>query len=298
MGQNLIIARNDDKPFWIKYILRRIKNNKNFLLLCCGETGSGKSYGALRLGEVLAKEQGKKPSAVHLVFAAKDFMNKINSGEMKRGDILIFDEAGVGLPSREWHNISNKMLNYVLQTFRFMGLIVIFTTPDISYIDSQARKLFHGYWQTTGIDHKKKLCYFKCFIVQNNSFVNKTYYKYLKVVYKGNLITIDKLPLRLPSKKIIDEYEAKKTIFAEWLNKGAEIGIRTLSKEIVYEKTLTDFQKKVYDLNQIGKLGIEIADELGVKPQAISNTLQLIKSKGYIVNKPSKKGKTGGYRSE
>ena len=50
------------------------KRNKNFVMLFVGQTGSGKSYSALRLAEMLDDTFDIN----RVKFKAKDFMNTIN----------------------------------------------------------------------------------------------------------------------------------------------------------------------------------------------------------------------------
>ena len=63
------------EPVLIQYIRDRVeKRNKNFVMLFVGATGSGKSYSALRLAEMLDKTFDIE----RVKFKAKDFMNCIN----------------------------------------------------------------------------------------------------------------------------------------------------------------------------------------------------------------------------
>ena len=142
-----------DEGIFVDLFRRRIRNNKNCLVIFTGDTGSGKSYGALRFAEKLDPEFNEK----RIVFTPDKFLEIIrHDKELHSGNVIIFDEAGVGMASREWYSIQNKILSYVLQTFRFKNLIVIFTVPDFTYIDSQARKLFHFYFETSKILKKSK----------------------------------------------------------------------------------------------------------------------------------------------
>lgn len=202
------------------YIKNRLKNNKNFLDCICGETGSGKSYAALKLGELLDPDFNINKVCLH----AKKFMWAVQT--FKSGSVIVMDEAGVGMPSREWMSLSNRLLNYVLQTFRHKNLIVLFTTPDFNMIDSQARKLFHYYMQTTSIDRRYNICYLKPLLIQNNPQLSKIYYKYLRASMNGERLIIKRLGLGLPSKELIEQYERKKKEFTDWLNKGVSASIK------------------------------------------------------------------------
>lgn len=201
-----------------KYFIRRTKNrmifqNKNWIGLTCGGTGSGKSYSALTIAYQLCGNR------LRYVFSAKDFMILLNNPEdLQRGDIIMFDEAGVGLGARDWNSVQNKLFGSILQTFRNMNVGVIFTTPDLSYIDVQARKLLHNYMETVGIDTEKKLAVIKVYDVQNNSRYGKIYYKHPRYLTRGGVRQLKFIAVTLPPEKIVKEYEAAKSRFTKQLN--------------------------------------------------------------------------------
>jgi len=138
---------------------------------------------------------------------------------LKKGDFLIFDEAGVGISSRDWYSIQNKLLGCVLQTFRNMNIGVIFTTPNLSFIDIQARKLFHYYLETDHIDFKRELAYLRTYELQHNSLLGKDYHKHPVCLDEHNrVITIQSIAVPKPRPDLIKEYEDAKTEFTKKLN--------------------------------------------------------------------------------
>lgn len=199
----------------MEWIHNRIhKHNKNFLCVICGETGSGKSYSALRICELLDPEF----SIEQVAFSPQEFMALLNSGKLHKGNFLLVDEAGVTLPSRQWWSFTNRALNYILQTFRRENLGVIFTLPDLSMLDSQARKLFHMYIETERILPEQEQVLVKLFFCQNQPKLGKVYFKYPRLVDdKGQIIRYDGFYIGLPSEKLIKDYEEKKKVFAETL---------------------------------------------------------------------------------
>jgi len=197
---------------------RLLKKNKNWLCICCGDTGSGKSYSAIALANMIS------PRGItikrNVVFNPIQFMERINNKkDLKKGDILIFDEAGVGMSSREWYSVQNKLLGSILQTFRNLNLGVIFTTPNLSFMDVQARKLFHNYLETSTIDYKNKISYLKVYNIQHNSRLDKTYYKTPKFWINGKKINLKHLGVLKPNISLCKAYEKIKTEYTEKLNK-------------------------------------------------------------------------------
>jgi len=193
---------------------RLLNRNKNWLAIICGSTGSGKSWSALRLAELI----DPRFSIQQVCFTPQEFMKLLNSGIVKKGSCVVFDEAGVGMPSREWYSLSNRLLSYILQTFRHKNLAVIFTSPSFEFIDSQARKLFHHYFETIRIDRVGEYVILKPLAIQHNPRLAKTYYKYPE--YSNCRLT--RLKVNKPSEELIRAYENKKNLFSKKLGKDIE----------------------------------------------------------------------------
>ncbi len=198
---------------FVKRIRARWKfQNKNWLTVVCGETGSGKSYSAL----AIAHEVGE---SVYIVFSPVEFLKLLTSNKLEKGDAIVFDEAGVGMSARDWYSVQNKILGSVLQTFRHLNLVVIFTVPNLSFIDVQARKLFHNYFETANLDYKLGKAWLQVYDIQVNSRFDKIYYKSPKfigpdgVVYTMSHLVVDKIP-----DSIAGPYEEKKEAFTKKLN--------------------------------------------------------------------------------
>lgn len=262
----------------LKYIYRRVnKKDKNFQGIFCGDTGSGKSLSAISFAEKLDPNF----NADNIVFSASEFMEVINSGKLKKGACIVFDEAGVGIPAREWYNISNKLLNYVMQTYRHQNWIVLFTVPDFSFIDSGSRKLFHCYFETVKIDFRRKLCLIKPLFIQNNPRMGKFYFKYKYFWVNGKKQRITKLWIDLPSRELQKEYTKKKEKFTAWLNRGAQLGVR--QSEIVIQKELTENQQRYFDLRNQGLNNNEASERMGIHQTSGSAIKKLIEKKGYTI---------------
>lgn len=208
---------NEDNDIGLKYI-RRIRSrllykNKNWLAIICGETGSGKSYSAISLASKIGR--------VHIVFTPVDFLRLINSEKLQKGDVVVFDEAGVGMSSREWYSVQNKLLGTVLQTFRNLNIGVIFTTPNLSFIDVQARKLFHSYMETNYLDYDNGESYVKLYDIQVNSRFDKIYFKLPIFNIEGRPVKMSHLVLDKPNDKLVEYYENRKKMYTTNLNKNA-----------------------------------------------------------------------------
>ena len=127
---------------FLMQIYRRVHyNKKNFIGVITGDPGSGKSWTAVQFARWL------DPYFTHknIVYTPQQFFQRL--GEINRvGTAIIWDEAGVGLPAREWQGIVNRAIGKTLQVFRQTKagrIFLFFVTPDLSYIDKQARKLLN-----------------------------------------------------------------------------------------------------------------------------------------------------------
>jgi len=210
------------------YDLHTPKHHNFFLANGILSHNSGKSYSALSEADIIC-ERGLDVARC-LAFDATQFMEKIvNKDILQKGDIMIFDEAGVGMSSREWYSVQNKLLGSVLQTFRNLNIGVIFTTPNLGFIDVQARKLFHNYFETVYIDTRESKAYLSVYDIQHNSRYDKTFYKRPKIMNNyGRQETLKYIGVPKPRPEIIKEYERLK---GEYTTKLNERVLKELTKE-------------------------------------------------------------------
>jgi ABC-type dipeptide/oligopeptide/nickel transport system ATPase component len=195
----------------INWMIHRVKkNNQNVLGLICGQTGSGKSYAALKIAEAIDPNFNLN----NVAFTPIEFMELVNNKKIKKGSVIIWDESGVGYDARAFASRTNKLLNHIMETFRNKNLIILMTTPSLDFIDVNARKLLHIYFETVRVDRDKKLCTVKPFIVSYSPRAGKYYMKY---PYKlRNKLT--RLHIGLASKELLRAYEKRKKVFTDELN--------------------------------------------------------------------------------
>lgn len=143
--------------YWEQKLATRLRRriterNLNAIVGFFGQTGSGKSYSGFRLAELV-----DRTFDIHrIAFDVDPFLELVDSN-LPRGSGIMFDDAGLGMNSRDWQTASNRILSKVAQSFRFKGHLTIITAPDITMIDSQVRSLFHLIFQTIRKDMEHKL---------------------------------------------------------------------------------------------------------------------------------------------
>ena len=278
---DLVLQKQNEK-FWISYIRQRIKKNKNFLGFISGQTGSGKSWSSLRIAEELDPEF----KIDRCVFGGIELMNLINSGGLKRGNAIVFEEIGVEMNNRNWGSVVNKMLNYLLQTFRHRGFILIMNSPYMDFVDAGTRKLFHAELQTCGINFNKQQVRLKPQLLQYNSRMQKFYYKRLKVITPEGIIPVSFWNVSKPSDKLLEDYEQKKRQYTDNLNKRIYEELQNVQNKTERQgrsNKLTTIQQEVFDLLKQGLNLDQIAKERKRATAVIRENIRLIRQKGYTI---------------
>lgn len=223
--------------------------NKNWLAAICGDTGSGKSYSAL----ALAHEIAGKDNTVYTVFDPLELFKLADSGKLKRGDVIVADEFGVTMSARQWQSVQNILIGYLLQTFRHLNVAFIWTVPNMGFVDVQARKLLHSYFQTVHINYKTKEATLSVFDVQVNPVYDKIYYKH-PILENGNKLVHIKVPCI--SKEISEPYEERKKEFSEKLRHDA---VQSLEKAYAEKKAEKEPKRKI----DLKKIAAEVARDRG-----------------------------------
>lgn len=221
------LINNTAQP-WAAYIKGRIKNNKNFIGFVGGPTGSGKSYASLAIAELI----DPKFSIDHCVFTGAELMALVNSNKLKKGSVIVFEEAGIEMSAQSWQSIMNKMLNFLMQTFRHRNFVLILNSPFMDFVAAATRKLFHAELATQRIDFEKEMTVLKPQIIQYNSRYKKFYYKYLRVGVPGKgMGAVKTWSVPKPSADLLKAYEIKKREFTDNLNAEIQEQIINQSKK-------------------------------------------------------------------
>jgi ABC-type dipeptide/oligopeptide/nickel transport system ATPase component len=129
-------------PFFQSWYRRTHYENKNVYSVAVGQVGSGKSYTAMSIGCLLDPDF----NIDNIAFTPTEFLSAMDvaSKRKKHGQVIIFDEMGVGMASRSYMSIQNRLTSEFLQTARHLRLISIFTVPTMGFIDKQARLVVHN----------------------------------------------------------------------------------------------------------------------------------------------------------
>jgi len=288
-------------PVLMNYLKKRIENNKNWLNVTTGSPGSGKSYADLRLAELWYKYYFNEEFPIkNCCFSIETLMRRFiesEEGELRKGELLILEEAGTLINAKDFQNRINKLFNFYMQSFRCRNLLLIFNLPLMSMLDKSTRLLVHSHFVTSKIIKTKKICQIKPFFTQINQDTGKVYRKYLRVseiegkyYYKK---PVKLMTFKLPSKKLRQQYEIKKELFVKELAEKILFTITTGEK-----KPLTERQEKILEVmtKQPYKTLSEYAKIVGLEPGHFSMNLGFMERKGYNMRKFLRKSGFRGFK--
>ena len=197
----------------IQWFYHRIRKNRNVIALFVGDTGAGKSSAAIRLAERLDPDF----SAERIVFKVEDFVKLVNS-DLPRGSVIVFDDAGLGIPAREWQNLASKTFGLLTQGFRYKQILTFITVPDESFIERQSRKLVHIKFEGTDVQGlmKPKL------ISRNPFDPERPLAKYPRIRRGISEIQIKTVKFAMPSEELWHIYEQNKKEYMDNTFAGME----------------------------------------------------------------------------
>jgi hypothetical protein len=140
--------------------------------------------------------------------------------------VIVSDEAGLGMPAREWQSLFNKAIGYVLQSFRYRNLGLLITTPDASFIDAQARRLVHVYFECMGVQHGPDVVLAKPFFVEYNGRTGQTYMKYPRVTFpKAGRVVVKKIRFHKPDEDLRRAYERRRAAYMKRMYRELSEGV-------------------------------------------------------------------------
>jgi len=279
MGKAITFGGINEGEIFCKWLHSRlIEKNKNVLGAELGPTGSGKSYRDLRKAELWYKYHFKEPFPVkNICFGVGTVMKILSSGRLRKGEILIVEEAGVNLGSLDFQNKVSKMFSYVLQSFRSLNIGIFFNLPYLSMLNSQARHLLHYSFESAGIDFDNKINKCKPFFHQVAQSTGKIYKKYPIVKIKGRIRQVKRFNFSMPSKYLIESYEQMKAEYLSQLTKNFSEEIDKIESKLVQKKIPKDYEIEAYQRYLKGETQRVIAESLGKTQQSVALYIKNVK---------------------
>ena len=240
----------------ITHTMNRLKENRTELVCIVGDTGTGKSYIGLQYANEVEKRFNRTFTADHVVFNTLDFMKLVNSDSLPKGSVILYDDAGLGISSKQWWEEEVKVFGRVIQSYRYKQIITVITVPDISFIVKEARVLLSLLLQTD--PRVQGIVYPKLPIKPRNYSLERSrvYYGFPRVIYNGVKYKIDMLKFDLPPSNLIADYEAKKEshIRAYYAGFEKELEKREKKRNLGHKKNMSPNQLANLKQNKIRQL--------------------------------------------
>jgi len=218
-NNNKTQPKNTEAIILMKTIKKRFDSNKNMLIAITGPTGSGKSYASIRIGELwYMYDRPELFPAENICFSISELTQRIMDGLPPRS-MLILEEAGCLINSKDFQSKISKFFNFFMQSFRSKNIAIIFNLPVFSMMDKSTRQLVHAHFQTKFVNSRNKTCRIKPLFSQINQSTGKIYLKYLRVKQnikgRNEIVILKHLDFKLPTPDIVKDYEKRKNDFVE-----------------------------------------------------------------------------------
>lgn len=228
----------------IKQIQERLyKYNKNWLCLIVGETGSGKSYSAMSLADMIDPNF----TIENVIPNPLDFANGVIEHKFKKGSVVVLDEIGVSMNSRRSSSDFNVALSNIFQTFRRWNIGVIYTVPSGMMVDKNVRRLIHHYIVINGVIPDTQLCSAKIYKVNYNALLDRTFLELPRLEHTNGIPSIvNEIFIPAPREELQKKYEE---LDREYKQSVAEKS-RDMIKAMLSKETV--IQNKWIAKNEIG----------------------------------------------
>jgi len=154
-------VKNDPvlRAFWKRMYLK----DQNVLMVVVGQTGTCKSGSSITIADIIDRGEnnerrfiikddgdGNPTPETRVVFTAEEFTRLVQDKDLPKGSVIIWDETGVDLDNTQWFALKNRVVKYVMQTFRRRNFMVIMTVPDLPTVSIGTRRLLHAYLDMKG----------------------------------------------------------------------------------------------------------------------------------------------------
>ncbi len=281
-------------------IKRRIfLDDKDCIAAFIGERGGGKSTSAISWGWKLDRGKNNKPRFFlpdemvpeglklakgqrmpRVVFRATDFLKLISDYDLPRGSVVVLEEVGLMMDSREALTKTNRLLKKTFESIRSKNLIVFLTVPTLGSFDLGVRRSLTMLIECQGIStiNGAKYCKNRILTLQVNAKSGKIYYHALRWREQGSTF-----PKRLtwvnvskPPESILAPYVKAKELFQKdtYRNYNAELlaideylGGAVKTKVVSLEdrvKQVLEDPKKYYDYDKKRVIAAMLEIGLGV----------------------------------
>ncbi len=196
----------------------RVKD-RGAVFLVCGDIGSGKSSGAIKMAYDLDPDFGVE----RICFSVSEMLRVVEEGDfkgaLKAGSAVILDEAAGsedGADSRNALTKTNKILSYFSTISRVKRLVIFYIAPFLSQMDKRVRLLgLTGLFIFREVDFNRKLSKCSFYWCLASPLADKVITPRARLIDKatGEITIIQEIRIPLPPKELVDVYKEKKNVF-------------------------------------------------------------------------------------
>ena len=216
------------------------------------KTGTGKSYSALKIGELLDKDF----SLDKVVYDPRDFLKVMDRVEEsgKISQVVVVDEGEITAPAQLWYSFTNKAIAYTLATFRYLRSMAIFVSPALSWLDKKVRMLvshvgFSEKYFPPGSSRKASVR-LRLYRIKTDLFGDKIFFEKIRMFDGVNkrVVKFRHFKVGLPSEDLAEAYEKKSREFKSTMRKGL---VKEMDKFAKYEDGKDEEKKNLKSLVDI-----------------------------------------------
>lgn len=189
---------------------RMHRRDDNWMGAVVGETGKGKSYTCLSIAEAVDPDF----TIDQVAFGLVEFMNLVMDDSLGRGSMIILEEASVEAAAEDFHEVSNKVLRTVLETWRQQNRGALLNLPTFSRLDKGAKIRMTALIQQQEKYERKGYSVATYKHLQTNSDTGKIYRHYPKINNKEHKY----LKIAPPSEELLQAYEQRASEYTAELN--------------------------------------------------------------------------------
>lgn len=194
--------------WWIvRDLIDRVNDENDAQVIVSGDRGKGKSTLCLELSEQIATHfKTVFDPAKHLFFNPDNMRKFIYEHRPPPGTPLIWDEAGAGKGMGKRRAMTRESIEYneIIQVIREMGLIMFYTAPADTKLDSGTIDMFSCHIESVRLDKLEKITLVKYKIRDGK------YWKYL-TDQNGN--RVNRIIIPKASEELIRKYKPLKRDF-------------------------------------------------------------------------------------
>ncbi len=200
------IFLDPDNPYAFFNTLKwRNTQNKNNITIMTGEVRSGKSYSAIKIGEILDPDFDVTE---HLFFNPTEFFKYFKTATEKT---IIFDEGSEAFDRRTWYDIINRIMGSLVTRTGYQKNNLFITLPIISDLDVRIIRKIHFHLIALYYNMEKQMNVLKAHRMKTIFEIGKSYHARfprlinLSMASKKNIKNYDKMKLEWNQQTDIDK---------------------------------------------------------------------------------------------